>query len=171
MKTRYLLLVLCLGLGLTGCLGQNASTPAQDTSAEPDVTESSTPSEQEKQMGTATQPALEGKRWILQTLNGKPVQTYPNQPKPNVVFATDNGMGRVSGSDGCNLLVGSYAAENAGMTFQHVGTTMMLCPGGADQSRAFLKALGDTSGWKLDGARLELRNNSGILAIFESSPL
>lgn len=168
MKMRFLL-VLCLGLGLTGCLGQGTQTPAGDTPTETGTV--STPSEQEKSMGTAAQPALEGKRWMLRTLNGQPVQKYPNQPEPNVVFTTDSGTGRVSGSDGCNLLVGSYSAGKASMAFEHVGTTMMLCPGGADQSRAFLKALGNTSGWKLDGTQLELRNDSGIIAIFESSPL
>ncbi|MEG2139353.1 MAG: META domain-containing protein [Bilophila sp.] len=159
MKTPVLLLSLCLGLGLTACVGQKDATPVRDDPAQTNTT------------GTiATEnPALEGKRWTLRTLNGQPVQTYPNQPEPHVVFTTEAGQGRVSGSDGCNLLVGSYTANASSMELQHIGTTMMLCPKGADQSRAFMKALGDTTSWQQNGANLELRNASTTLAVFENT--
>ena len=49
---------------------------------------------------------LAGTRWKLVELNGKPAEVYDNQPEPHLLFNPEGAQGRISGSDGCNSLIG-----------------------------------------------------------------
>jgi heat shock protein HslJ len=54
------------------------------------------------------------------------------------------------------------------LTFDHMASTMMACPGGMDTEKKFLKVLGQVKQWKIAGQRLELINVSGkVVAVFE----
>lgn len=46
--------------------------------------------------------------------------------EPSLVLSED---GRLTGSDGCNRLVGDYTAEGAEITFGMIASTMMFCEG------------------------------------------
>ncbi|MFO1311748.1 MAG: META domain-containing protein [Burkholderiales bacterium] len=47
----------------------------------------------------------------------------------------------VSGSGGCNNIVGGFTLEGERPRFTGMGSTMMMCPEGMDQEREFLKML------------------------------
>ena len=47
----------------------------------------------------------------LVELNGKPAEVYDNQPEPHLLFNPEGAQGRISGSDGCNSLIGSYTLK------------------------------------------------------------
>lgn len=102
---------------------------------------------------------LIGIHWRLAELDGKKVNT-PLEQRANFVL-TDDGN-RISGSGGCNRLVGSYELEGHSLRFKPVATTMMACIGPAmDEEHKFLAALNATTTYRVSGATLELLNNKG----------
>ena len=117
-------------------------------------------------------PELAGTRWLLTEVGGQPAATYPGQPEAHLLFTpSGNGMGRISGSDGCNNLVGSYTLNGTILAFDHMGSTMRLCPQGDAQARALASALGRTTSLRLEGNRLELMRGNERLAVFEARNL
>ncbi len=120
--------------------------------------------------GEATE--LTGKRWRLLHLYGQQAETHDDQPEPHLAFAPESAdRGRISGSDGCNQLLGNYVLENGQPHFVDLGSTMRLCPKGAEQAAAFAKALHETDAWRLSEKTLELFGNGRLLAVFESIAL
>ena len=74
---------------------------------------------------------------------------------------------RLSGSGGCNRLIGSYELSDEGLNLGQVGSTMMACPPQAmQQEQAFLAALGLVSGYRIEGEVLTLTGPGGDLARF-----
>ncbi|KQM15443.1 hypothetical protein ASF83_05590 [Plantibacter sp. Leaf171] len=73
--------------------------------------------------------------------------------EPHLVFADD---GRVTGSDGCNSLSGSWRAEDDSVAVSDVAGTLMACPGVDTWLRAIAEvALSD------DGERLVVTDDAG----------
>jgi len=76
--------------------------------------------------------------------------------------------GRVTGSAGCNRFTGTYAVSGADVTISGVAATRKMCATPEtimEQEAAFLKALTMGTRARIDGARLELRNADGALAL------
>ena len=119
---------------------------------------------------TATSSADEPLRetyWKLMELNGKPVTAADQQQEAHLVFRTQNS--RISGSGGCNRLMGSYAVEGNAMHFKGVASTMMACLHGMETEQAFVGALNKVQSWKIAGKHLEMYDESGtMLAKFEA---
>jgi len=64
--------------------------------------------------------------------------------------------------------MGSYELEGKQLKFSKMGSTMMMCPQGMETERGFIQALSNTSGWKIEGAGLDLFDSTGkLLARFE----
>lgn len=115
---------------------------------------------------------LTGRRWRLLQLYGQQAEVHDDQPEPHLAFAPENsGRGRVSGSDGCNQLLGEYVMKNDRLRFSGLGSTMRFCAGGAEQAAAFAKALHETDAWRLSGNLLEFFSNGRKVAVFEGIAL
>lgn len=92
---------------------------------------------------------LAGSSWVLVT---------DAMPAPTVAF-TERGA---SGNAGCNRWFSSTQRNQQALTFGNVGTTRMACP--APQmatERAFLAALNDTQGARLENGELVLYDIGG----------
>jgi heat shock protein HslJ len=61
---------------------------------------------------------------------------------------------RVAGSGGCNNLMGGFELDGDRLRFARVASTMMACPEGMEQERAFLAALEQLARWHIAGAAL-----------------
>ncbi len=110
---------------------------------------------------------LEKTYWKLLALRGKPVEASADQREPHLVLQTK--QQRLTGSGGCNQLMGSYTVHDDHLSFGRTASTMMACPQGMEQERAFLDALAATARWRIDGQRMRLLNGSDeTLAEFES---
>ncbi|MBS1798432.1 MAG: YbaY family lipoprotein [Acidobacteria bacterium] len=108
--------------------------------------------------------------WKLIELNGKPVATADRQQEAHLVFRTEDK--RVSGSGGCNRLMGGYTVEGNTMHFSGVASTMMACLHGMDTEQAFVVALNRVKTWKIAGKHLEMYGKRGrTLAKFEATAL
>ncbi len=108
---------------------------------------------------------LRGTHWVLAELNGKPAA--PGEGKTAHLML--HKKGKLSGSTGCNNLVGSYIAAQGALQFTPAGTTMKMCsPPVMEQEQAFLAALKATNKYQVQGETLELMNGEQVLAKFQA---
>ena len=112
---------------------------------------------------------LEGTRWVLIRLGDAGISVGENQREP--FFVLESGKHRLTGSGGCNRLMGSYERNGDQLTFKQLALTRMACPD-VEYEDGFTKALEATASWKIGGAHLELSDAAGsVLARFESRNL
>ncbi len=105
----------------------------------------------------ALQQGLLGVRWRVKELLGAPLGPAAGGARaPHLEF--DATHLRLSGSGGCNRLMGSVALEGQRILFKRVITTMMSCPQGMAQERSLIEALGQVQRWHLEDRTLMLLN-------------
>ena len=113
-------------------------------------------------------PRLEGREWVLTELLGEPVAPAEGRPAPSLYF--DGSRGRVSGSDGCNRLMGSYRLfERDRIEFSQLAGTLMACPDMTlpDRFREVLNKVGDYA--ITDGELSLFKGRTAILARFKNA--
>jgi heat shock protein HslJ len=116
--------------------------------------------------GTVANATLENTSWKLTRLGDSSV--HAPSKKREAYFLLDPANHRVSGSGGCNRLMGTYEVKGDELKFGRMASTMMACPDGMETEQAFLKSLGQVSKWKISGHSLELSDSDGkVLAHFE----
>jgi len=103
--------------------------------------------------------SLENTYWKLTRLGKVAVSMAPQQSEPHLVLTSESH--RVSGSGGCNRLMGSYQLHGDELTFSHMASTMMACPEGMDTEKALLNALEEVKTWKVTQRKLELFDIDG----------
>lgn len=102
---------------------------------------------------------LAGTRWRLVALGEEAVRVADASRAPHLVLAAEGG--RLSGSDGCNRLLGTYALDGAALAFSGLGTTRMACAEGMEQAAAFARALATTASHRVSGDHLDLLDAAG----------
>ena len=114
--------------------------------------------------GAKPAASLENTFWKLVAIGDTPAIALP---APRGAGFTLHPGGRLSGSGGCNRLLGKYEISADALRLVPSGTTMMAC---ADDSMLqegdFLSALKMTTGYRITGDTLELRNGDRVLARF-----
>jgi len=106
---------------------------------------------------------LEGTYWRLTVLRGNPVETARNQQEAFFILRAE--QKRLTGSGGCNRLIGGYTVEGDRLSFTGVASTRMACVQAMDQERAFLEALSTVARWRVDGERLGLLDGQGATVL------
>ncbi|WP_019946364.1 META domain-containing protein [Hymenobacter aerophilus] len=86
----------------------------------------------------APDPAALAGQWRILTLNGT---ALPPEAAAEASLNFDTATNKVSGSTGCNRLMGTYATSGAGLTFGPLATTRMACPPNSPEA-GLLAALG-----------------------------
>jgi heat shock protein HslJ len=111
---------------------------------------------------------LEGTRWTAAEFAGKPISTQDAKREAHLLFEAG---GRVTGSDGCNRMTGTYELKGDVVTFGQMAITQMACIDSSGIERAFHDALKATSRLMVTGDRLELFDMSGNrVAAFTAAP-
>ena len=117
---RPTLLLTCPLLFLTLSLGEARATAVftapLNAARAPDAAQTPT---------TGRNEPLERTYWRATELVGKPAPPPPPEPTRETHLQFD--AGRVSGSDGCNLLTGSYHLNGDRITFSQMAGTQMAC--------------------------------------------
>jgi putative lipoprotein len=109
---------------------------------------------------------LETTYWKAVELAGKPAPQQQPIREAHLVFQAE---GRVSGSDGCNRIIGTYELKGEAITLGQMAGTHMACADTTDIEQEFRAALKGASRWKIAGDRLELIDAAGVtLAAFEA---
>lgn len=116
----------------------------------------------------ATSAELLGTYWKLTYLGDVKAIPFADQREPHIVLYRDN---RVTGSDGCNLLSGSFRLDQDRLAFSQIAMTLMACTQGSDQEQSFKQVLGSAARYRTVNGFLELLDEDGvILARFEAIP-
>jgi heat shock protein HslJ len=119
--------------------------------------------------GTSAEPAvsLAATDWRLVKVEDEEVKASDSAREAHLVL--DAMTHRVSGSGGCNQLVGGWKVNGDHIVFSQMASTMMACADGMDAEGKFLKALGSASRWKISGQELELMDDAGgVVLVFEA---
>jgi len=112
---------------------------------------------------------LVGTYWKLTRIGDEAIIPIADSREPHLVL---NDEGRVSGSDSCNRLTGSYELDDVRLRFSQLASTMMACPQGMEQADRFRAALDRVVRYRVVGSHLELFNEDDeLLARFEASYL
>ena len=107
--------------------------------------------------------ALERTRWKLDELGRLPVEPSEGGRDPHLVLDPDGR--RLSGSGGCNRLLGRYELNGDRLGFGAVATTMMACPEPLmSRECAFIEALEATTAFRIEGETLELLGGEEVVA-------
>jgi heat shock protein HslJ len=115
---------------------------------------------------TARALPLEGTYWKAVEVGGKPI-SLPADRAPFLIFQPEK---RLSGSDGCNRMTGSYELKGDAVTFGPLASTRRACLDMGDVDRAFGVALNSARRLRIVGDRLELSDADGKrVAIFRGA--
>ena len=97
--------------------------------------------------------------WKLSRLGAIPVSEAPPQDEPHLILHSESR--RVSGSLGCNRLMGRYELKGDALAFDQIVATKMNCAQGMGLEKAFVEVLGQVKTWKITGQRLDLFDAAG----------
>lgn len=105
--------------------------------------------------------------WKLTRLNDGPVEVYEDQREPAIILASEDN--RLSGSDGCNRIMGGYQLREDKLKFNRIASTMMACQQGMETAQSMHFMLEKVRYWKIEGLHLELADSDGhVMARFEA---
>jgi copper homeostasis protein (lipoprotein) len=152
--------------GRTVKLGGNASGPTQylvgegriiqlDMEGKPIVGSMAPLYILKKEPGGGLLP-LWGTHWRLVELEGKAVPA-PSDPRREAYILLDSHEERLSGSGGCNRIMGAFTMDGSGgLAFSKMASTRMMCPEGMDTEALMLKVLGEVDHYSMQGDSLFL---------------
>ena len=107
-------------------------------------------------------PSLRGTLWTLQALQDStgPVLIKPPGSPPELLLAVD--QERVSGTGGCNRLMGGFRLTDEELSFSKLASTQMACvPDVLAYERRYNEALTRVRRWSIDKRNLLLHDAAG----------
>lgn len=122
------------------------------TSTEAEITPAETPS--------PPNGGLLNTYWKLIVLHDTEIVVSDNQREPNILLNAEN---RVTGSDGCNNMSGSYLLDGEKLTFGEMAGTRMACADDGAQAQIFNEALTKVASYTVHSDQLELRDATGLV--------
>ena len=116
--------------------------------------------------------SLRGTLWRLQALqdSSAPTLIKPPGPPAELLLAVD--QERVSGTGGCNRLIGGFRLAGEELSFSRLASTQMAClPEVMAFERRYSEALAQVRRWSIDKRNLLLQDAAGrTLLLFRDSP-
>lgn len=115
-------------------------------------------------------PRIENVRWALVSLDGQALP--PQDPASTPYFVLHADGNRVTGSGGCNALVGTYTLNGQALQMlRGPRRELQVCATDMERERAFMFALATTEQWAMQGTRLRLLDRLGAqVALLEARP-
>lgn len=118
---------------------------------------------------TAATVPLESTYWKLTELGGMAAVGGADANEASLVLNAEGK--KLTGSTGCNRIVGSYKLNKRSLHFKSAGVTKMACPDALmKQEEAFVEILKQTTNYRVVGETLELRDKEDVLAKFQARP-
>ncbi|NNG80994.1 META domain-containing protein [Acinetobacter sp. ANC 5378] len=119
---------------------------------------------------TANLVQLQNRTWIATHIGNTEIKTSPTAHNiPSLQF--DAATKHVSGADGCNRIMGSYAAGRDTLILSQMAGTKMACLDGNNVSQQFNAALTKVANYQVFGKTLKLLDRHGNLLIQLTSPV
>lgn len=112
---------------------------------------------------------LQNRTWVATHIGNAVLINTPNLHNiPSIQF--DEATKRVSGSDGCNRIMGGYTADNDKLQLSEMASTRMACQNNSNVDRLYNDALAKVTHYQVFGKTLKLLDRHGNLLIqFESA--
>lgn len=105
---------------------------------------------------------LNGTRWVAQVIDGAPVAA---SARPQIMFGAED---RLSGTSGCNNVLGVYEAKDGHIDVRALGHTERACEAGLmRQEEAFLSILDSASRYERRNNELVISDEDGASVRFE----
>lgn len=101
--------------------------------------------------------------WTLVQLRGKPVVLPESGRAPGLMFHSENE--RLSGSGGCNQLLGTYSVDKNLIQTTMIAATRMACLQPGDVDDELIATLTQVKSWNILGQRMELYDQLGRLLL------
>lgn len=102
---------------------------------------------------------LTDRYWELTDLEGEKIRLDPSFPR-NVYLCFMSEGHRVTGSAGCNRVMGDFEVNGENLKFGHMASTMMACPNMETETK-FLLMLPNVSKFSVHNDHMELRDAEG----------
>ena len=117
-------------------------------------------------------PELRGTLWRLQALPGGNTPTLLKPPGKAAELQLAADSERVSGSGGCNRLMGGFQLGGEQLRFSRLASTQMACPPEVmAYERRVVAALEQVRRWSIDTSNLLLQDGRGrTLLLFQPTP-
>ncbi len=117
--------------------------------------------------GQADPIPLQGTRWVADAVirDGKVLATQAGAPEAYVEFQAPD---RITGSDGCNLLIGEAVPDQDTITFGLLGSTKRLCPTVSPLEGALHEVLGGTVPFTITPGGLYLSHPDGTVLVLRA---
>jgi putative lipoprotein len=107
--------------------------------------------------------ALVGTRWKILSLAGEPLQAPNPEREPQLTLANEDGRESWSATVGCNQMAGAVSMSAKQIAFKSGVATLMACPPPLDALEQKLgQSLLASTQWRIEGNRLELRDDAGV---------
>ncbi len=95
---------------------------------------------------------ISNKYWKLTQIENNTISVYPKQREAHIILNEQ----RISGSDGCNRIMGSYTINENKLIFSKVASTMRACPQGMQQAYKFKNNLEKAQKFKVNNDKLSI---------------
>lgn len=103
---------------------------------------------------------LQNKNWVLTHIGATEYKTDASAHNvPSIQF--NEAEKRVSGADGCNRIMGSYAIQGEQITLSQMAGTMMMCTNTMELANKYNEALGKVAGYQVYDQTLRLLDRHG----------
>ena len=118
-----------------------------------------------QQVQAKSDTALENTYWKLVAIGDRPAQVQPNEREAYLLLLD----GRVSGSSGCNKLMGGYTRAPNELHVGPLNSTRVTClPGMMDQEASLIAVFARATRYRITGDMLDLMEDDRVLAHFEA---
>ena len=116
---------------------------------------------------TAATVPLESTYWKLTEIGGMAAVGGSNANEASLVLNAEGK--KLTGSTGCNPLLGSYKLRDSSLHFKLAGMTKTACSDALrKQEEAFVEILKETTNYRIVGDTLELRDKQELIAKFQA---
>jgi putative lipoprotein len=105
---------------------------------------------------------LQGVKWVLTSLNDKPIEKNDEGMDSFVEFVEDASF---KGFAGCNKFQGKYTVKAGKISCVKIGATKMECEN-SNNEQEFIKALEKSQQYKINNNELSLKDSNKTIAIF-----
>jgi heat shock protein HslJ len=106
--------------------------------------------------------SVRGTEWSLRAIDGTAIAA--DRPAPTLLLGDDS---HANGFAGCNHFSAAYSITSESLRVSSIAMTRMFCAETMELEQQYVSVLQATRAYRLNGARLELRSDTGLVAVFE----
>lgn len=121
----------------------------------------SIPNNQQQQKNLAL---LQSQMWVMTHIGAVEYKTDVTAHNVPSLQFSDTEM-RVSGADGCNRLMGSYAIKGHKITLAQLASTQMMCMNTMELANKYNQALNQVAGYQVYNQTLKLLDQHGNVVL------